>query len=93
MSITDALALGVPNVVPAEMSGAERLEHGVTGLLYDHREPNALDAALREIADPARAARLGRAGYDRFWADPPDGDRHVRDLLDLYAVAMARNQA
>lgn len=90
MSITDALALGVPNVVPSEMSGAERIDPGVTGLHFSLNDPATLDTALRTIADPSTASRLGRAGYDRFWADPPDGDRHVRDLFRLYEAARSR---
>jgi glycosyltransferase involved in cell wall biosynthesis len=44
----------------------ETVVHGVTGLLVDDDRPESVAAALRAvIAEPARAAAMGRAGRER----------------------------
>ena len=64
---SEAMACGIPVIANAagalpEVVGTD----GSAGLLVAPRSPQALAAAIRELlADPARAARMGRAARDR----------------------------
>jgi hypothetical protein len=63
---------------------------GVTGLLFRHGSVEALSERLKQLAaDAPLAARLGRAAYDWYWADPWTAERHVDDLLDHYQSLVA----
>jgi glycosyltransferase involved in cell wall biosynthesis len=66
LSVIEAMAAGVP-VIASRVGGlTELVDHGVTGLLVPHDDPDALAAAVGELlADPERARRLGRAGRER----------------------------
>jgi hypothetical protein len=72
-----AMALGVPVLCPRASIHAERIEHGVDGLLYgSSAEARELLSDLRQ--SPATAAEMGRAGRNK-----------MRILLD--GVAQTRN--
>ena len=64
-SILEAMALSRP-VVASDVGGIpEMIEDGVTGLLVDHDNPNALAAAIvRLLKDHAFADLIARAGHD-----------------------------
>jgi len=61
--VVEAMASGLP-VVSTNVSGLpECVEHGVTGLLVQERDPDALADAIGELlSSPERARALGRAG-------------------------------
>ncbi|TMF33869.1 MAG: glycosyltransferase family 4 protein [Chloroflexi bacterium] len=65
LSILEAMALSRP-VVASDVGGIpEMIEDGVTGLLVDHDNPNALAAAIvRLLKDHAFADLIARAGHD-----------------------------
>lgn len=62
----EAMALGVPVVVPDEGGPRESVRHEVDGLRLDPRETPALAAALVRLAgDAGERARMGMAGRAR----------------------------
>ena len=65
-TVAEAMAVALP-VVATRVSGIpELVEHGVTGLLVEARDPGAFAAALeRLVGDPQEAERFGRAGRKR----------------------------
>lgn len=65
-AVLEAQASGLP-VVCSDADGlGENVEHGVTGLVVPRRSPEALAAAIGELAgDPARRKEMGRAGRER----------------------------
>jgi glycosyltransferase involved in cell wall biosynthesis len=88
MVIYEAAALGLP-VVGARVGGIpELVREGETGLLFERGDAAGLRAALRRLAgDPALRARLGagaRARAQTEWTP----DRHVAQLLEVYARAI-----
>lgn len=63
LAVAEAMGEGCPVVVPDAPPFDELVDHGRTGLRFAPRDPAALAAAVsRLLADPALAARLGRAG-------------------------------
>ena len=88
MVIYEAAALGLP-VVGARVGGIpELVREGESGLLFERSDAAGLRAALRRLAgDPALCARLGagaRARAQTEWTP----DRHVAQLLEVYARAI-----
>jgi glycosyltransferase involved in cell wall biosynthesis len=62
----EAMAARRPVVTPAEGGGLEIVVDGVTGLLYEPRNPAALSGAIIQVLrDPAGAALMGEAGRAR----------------------------
>ncbi|HLV45205.1 MAG TPA: glycosyltransferase family 4 protein, partial [Aggregatilineales bacterium] len=64
--IIEAAAMGVPAVASDLGGPRELVVEGETGLLVPHGDPAALAEALAALlADPARAAAMGEAAYQR----------------------------
>ena len=81
----EAAAVGVPAIVSGGCAASDAIRHHRTGLHFTHGDAASLASRMRELAhDHALAARLGRAAYDWYWADPWTADRHVDELLGHY---------
>lgn len=93
--IHEAQQARVP-VITADAGGmAEYVHHEVNGLLFAHRNPDALAAQMQRLVDdPALAARLGARGYLADSAgDIPDIGEHVMQLEELYADVLRRRDS
>jgi len=89
LSLTDAAARGVPSVVPSTMAGAENVEPGETGFHFDLASDDSLDRALDALKDAGTVRRLSESAYERFWADPPTLEAHVRGLGAIYESVLS----
>jgi glycosyltransferase involved in cell wall biosynthesis len=90
LSVLEAAAQGIPAVVPVESAMRDAVSDDREGLLFRNGDVDDLAAKLRSLAgDPALAARLGTAAYDRFWAQPLDPETHMARLEAIYARALA----
>lgn len=69
LKIFEYMAAGLPVVAPALPRLSRLVEHGREGLLYDPRDPRALDRTLVALADPAIRRKLGAAGRERVVRD------------------------
>ncbi len=66
LAMLEAMLAGRPVVAARAGSSPELVEDGRTGLLVPADDHRALAAAISSLlADPARAAQMGRAGLDR----------------------------
>ncbi|MFC7495465.1 MULTISPECIES: glycosyltransferase family 4 protein [unclassified Nocardioides] len=93
-TIQEAQASGVPVVAPAAGGPVDLVDHGRTGLLFDHTDLGSLRACVaellaaagrrRDLADRARAGVRGRT-----WAAVVHelADVHYRGVLERPAVA------
>ena len=80
----EAMACGVPVIASAVGGLVDTVVHGGTGVHVPARDPEALSEALGELlADPARAAALGRAGARRARARY-SWDRIATQTLQAY---------
>jgi phosphatidyl-myo-inositol dimannoside synthase len=85
--IPAAEAMGCETAVVASDAGGlpEVVEHGVTGLIVPRGDANALAEAIGALlADPARRARMGRAGRERALR-LFDWDRSAEQFEQIYA--------
>jgi glycosyltransferase involved in cell wall biosynthesis len=86
--LLEALAMGCP-VVASRVNGVpEMIEDHKTGLLVPPRDPQALEAAIREIlSDPTAASKMGAVGRavvrERFTVN-----RMVADTTAIFDAAM-----
>ncbi len=86
-SVPLALAAGVP-VVMTQPGEAESLPDAAA-VVVPRRDPQAMAAALRELAaDPARRASMAEAGK-RLAAERFDPERELDELEALYTVSAA----
>jgi glycosyltransferase involved in cell wall biosynthesis len=80
----EAKAAGCPVVTVSDSGGvAEQVEHGVTGLIADPTPRALARACAALLADPALAARMGRAARDSIDFD------HWAPLIDLVEAVIA----
>ncbi|HTW72134.1 MAG TPA: glycosyltransferase [Acetobacteraceae bacterium] len=91
--VEEAASRGVPAIVSDISAAAERVEDGVTGWIFRSGDLLDLVRCMVLTQDPARVAAAGTAAYARFWADPPDRQRHVQALLGIYDKVLARGRA
>ncbi len=84
----EAMAAGRPVVGRRVGALPETVVHGVTGLLVDDDRPESVAAALRAlIAEPERAAAMGRAGRERARA-LYGSEAHAARVESVYESAL-----
>jgi glycosyltransferase involved in cell wall biosynthesis len=88
----EAMAAGRPVVGRRVGALPETVVHGVTGLLVDDDRPESVAAALRAlVAEPERAAAMGRAGRERARA-LFGSDAHAAQIEAIYRTAVRRRE-
>jgi glycosyltransferase involved in cell wall biosynthesis len=86
--LPQAMAAGLAIVATAVDGNAEAVEDGVNGLLTPPGDAEALaDALLRLLDDPALAAQMGAAGWER--AEEFGARKMVGDIAALYETLLA----
>jgi glycosyltransferase involved in cell wall biosynthesis/MoaA/NifB/PqqE/SkfB family radical SAM enzyme len=93
--IHEAQQARVP-VITADVGGmAEYVHHEVNGLLFRHRDPAALAAAMQRLVDdPALARRLGERGYPfSATGDVPSVDEHIAAIETIYGELLRRRDS
>jgi glycosyltransferase involved in cell wall biosynthesis len=89
--VMEAAANGVPSIVPDTSAARELVVDGVTGLYFRGGDAADLRTKMRQLQDPALAARLGQAAYDRFWSsDYASCDVHLDSLEAIYETLLPR---
>ncbi|NMC44885.1 MAG: glycosyltransferase family 4 protein [candidate division Zixibacteria bacterium] len=93
MTVLEAAACSLPAIVPDTCAAREAVNDGVTGLWFRGGDADDLAAKLTLLQDDNLVNRLGRAAYDRFWADPSTLERHILALETVYfQILAARTQ-
>jgi glycosyltransferase involved in cell wall biosynthesis len=88
LKIFEYMAVGLPVVAPALPRLKKLVQHGIEGILYDPKDPRALDRALQALADEKVRDRMGAAARARVVRDF-SWDAHCR-VLDKRLRAVAR---
>lgn len=90
LTVLEAMAHGKPVVATGVGGTPELVVDGETGVLVPPRDPDALAAALRELAaDPDRARRLGEAGRRRV-EERFSAEAMTSRVLAVYDELLAR---
>ena len=88
----EAMAAGRPVVGRRVGALPETVVHGVTGLLVDDDRPESVAAALRAlVAEPERAAAMGRSGRERARA-LFGSDAHAAQVEAIYRTVVRRHE-
>jgi glycosyltransferase involved in cell wall biosynthesis len=89
----EAMAAGRPVVAQRVGALPDAVVHGVTGLLLDDDRPESVAAALRVLlAEPERAAAMGRAGRERA-RSLYGPDAHAARVEQVYRNVLQRQSA
>jgi glycosyltransferase involved in cell wall biosynthesis len=91
--VSEAAARGVPAIVSDVSAPAERVRHGITGLVFRSGDAAALAECLAAANDTALVAEMGRNAYQSFWSEPSDREHHMARLLDIYERALEGHAA
>lgn len=91
--VLEAAARGIPAVVPDRCAAAELVQDGQTGLVFRTGDVHDLAEKLHALSDDTLVARLGRAAYDRYWADPATVEQHIERLLEVYDSVLVGSTA
>jgi glycosyltransferase involved in cell wall biosynthesis len=89
MTVLEAAACGLPAIVSDTCAAREAVIDGVTGLWFRGGDAHDLAAKLTSLRDDNLVNRLGRAAYDRFWADPPTREHRIQTLETVYQQILA----
>lgn len=87
--VAEAAARGVPAIVSDVSAPAERIEHGVTGWIFQSGDVEDLVRCVAILRDDTAVRAAGAAAYRRFWSCPPDRTRHAAELLSIYAAVLS----
>jgi glycosyltransferase involved in cell wall biosynthesis len=89
-AVLEYMAAGLP-VVVSRAGGGELVEDGVTGLLVQTEDSDALSAALlRYLRNPEEAGRMGRNGRE-FVTRNFSFDRLAREVDELYSALLVQS--
>jgi len=84
--VYEALAQGVPVIVPEHCCAVEGVAHEENGLLYNDTDKLGLELAIQQfdnMSDDGIKA-LSEAAYMRYWSKADDVRQHVKKLIATY---------
>jgi glycosyltransferase involved in cell wall biosynthesis len=82
--VLEAAALGIPAIVPDTAATREMVVDGVTGLWFKGGDEDDLVNKMKVLQNADTAGKLGRAAYDKYWANPASVQSHVEQLDICY---------
>ena len=91
MVITEAMAAGLPVIVPKDAGAAELVTHDVDGMLLDRwDDQETLTKYLDLLSDPQHRERIGKSA--RLRAESWTWDDSARKTLEVYEKILARQK-
>ena len=84
--VYEALAQGVPVIVPKHCCAAEGVKHKINGLLYDDNDLTGLEFAIQQLNDMSydEIKALSKMAYTGYWNEVDDVNKHVNSLIATY---------
>jgi len=81
----EAVAMGIPVIVPTTCAAREWVEEGVTGLLFRGGDVSDLAQKIVFLRDhPESAAAMGKRAYQEYWQHPARLSEHCAELEKVY---------
>jgi len=87
--VLEALANGLPVVVPDNTASKELVEDEITGLWFKAGEKTDLVKKLKILNDVNYARKLGEKAYDIYWKNPFTVSIHTSNLMKIYETILA----
>jgi glycosyltransferase involved in cell wall biosynthesis len=84
LAVLEAMAHGVPVVVPDTSAATELVEDGYTGLYFAGGQEEDLARKLSLLRDDDLVHTLGDQSYRRYWSAPRTVETHIANLESLY---------
>lgn len=87
----EALSKGIPVLASDCTATVYDIEEGETGFKFRKGDAADLAEKMDRLLQNEAADRMSKSAYDRFWANPPSVENHVRRLLEVYAEMLAES--
>jgi glycosyltransferase involved in cell wall biosynthesis len=91
--VAEAVAMGIPVIVPTTCAARDWVEDGVTGLLF--RGGDVFDLAQKIVFlrdHPEAAATMGKQAYQEYWQHPARLSDHCAELEKVYGEILGISQ-
>jgi glycosyltransferase involved in cell wall biosynthesis len=91
--VAEAVAMGIPVIVPTTCAASEWVEDGVTGLLFRSGDVSDLAQKIVFLRDhPKTAAAMGKQAYQEYWQHPARLSEHCTELEKVYGEILGASQ-
>jgi len=84
--VYEALAQGIPVIVPSHCSAAEVVDHGGNGFLYDINDEDGLEHTVKMMQNmPYDEVKvLSETAFSSYWSISADINPHADNLITVY---------
>lgn len=87
LTVYEAAANGVPAIVSDVTAACDFVEDGINGFVFRAGDADDLAEKMTKMTEQ-EAEQMGRAAYERYWANPMSVEAHVQGILAVYEVAL-----
>lgn len=84
LTVCEALAHGLPAIVPTQCAAMESVNDGKTGLIFDNGSLESLVEKMIKMLEPGFAKVLSKNAYDSYWRKKWDADAYYDRLMGIY---------
>lgn len=82
--VKEAMARGIPVIVPDRSAARDMIVDGVTGFWFKSGDLADLVKVMQQMLAQGVAERMGKAAYDAYWSSPCTIERHIEQLELCY---------
>ncbi len=90
--VREAMACGIPVIVPDSSAARDMVIDGVTGFWFKGGDLSDLVKVMQMMSVQGVAERMGKAAYDIYWSSPFTIERHVGQLELCYSSILSAMQ-
>jgi len=93
--VYEALARGIPVIIPKHCCAAQDVEQGKNALLYDDSDKAGLEFAIQAFENMScdDVKQLSKFAYTEFWKKQGESQQHVKDLVSTYSNMCKSSQS
>ncbi|WP_318606620.1 glycosyltransferase family 4 protein [Mitsuokella jalaludinii] len=84
LTVCEALAHGIPAIVPTKCAAMDSIENGKTGLLFQNGSLDSLMEAMQQMMSPNMAKIMGENAYRQYWRKKWDTETYYSKLIGIY---------
>jgi len=82
--VREAMACGIPVIVPDTSAARDMVVNGVTGFWFKGGDLSDLVNVMQKMLAQGVAEQMGKAAYDAYWSSPCTIERHLAQLELCY---------